>query len=299
MFAGRWNYLKVQFLYLFANLRTNGGIIDRIMYMMIKYDHTTHDHLLKLASTINALLQYKAVVINYMGHAPYKPPAAFSLAYYDIIEDVLKNPNNRYFKIDDDVIYIHPGTFESMIRREKNTPCTVRLGNIAGANWRCSYIHQSMGLFNDPSSNPKRLKFDFDIHAECGWKSLNCAKVSLNTFLSLYTKQQLDKYIFNGIISLEDKMRFSINFFMIDNGAINFRALLESGPIQDDDEHWWTSHYVRKTDPHCVVGGALVVHFSYFTTANALLNSTLMSQFENIAFEMHRSTPYEVWQVLQ
>ena len=300
VFTGRWRFLKIQFPYLFANLRVNGGIIDRIMYMMIKYDRTTHDNLLNLAKTVNRLLQQEVIVINYMGNAPYNPTGVFVPAYYGIIEDVLRNPKNKYFKVDDDVIYIHPGTFESMIKSNNSTPCTLKFGNIAGANWRCSHIHQSMGLFDNAIINPKGLKFDFDTHAKCGWQSVECAQLSLNTFLSLYMENQLYKYHFNGTLSLPDRMRFSINFFMIDNETINFKALIESLPMHGDDEHWWTSLYVQKTEPHCVVGNSLVVHFSYFTTLEALLaNASLINYFEQIADKEHSDMPQEVWKILR
>ena len=269
--------------------------------MMVNYDNITHDSLLDLTNVVNKLLHQEVVTLNYMGYAPRQPPSSslFAEAYYDIIQDILRNPTNRYFKIDDDVIYIHPGTFENMISRNNNTSCTIRFANIAGANWRCSYIHQSMGLYNDKIINPNGLTFDYSINAECGWMSLECAQLSLDTFLSLYKGGQLERYFFNGTISLEDKWRFSINFFMIDNDAINFKALANSWPIHYDDEHWWTVHYVMNTEPHCIVGNSLVVHFSYFTTVNALLKSTLIKKFETIAHKEHRHIPDEVWTVLK
>ena len=300
VFAGRWRFLNIQFPYLFANLRINGGVIDRIMYMMVRYDSITHDNLLDLTNVVNTKLQQEVVTLNYMGYTPRQPPSSpfFAEAYYDIIQDILRNPSNRYFKVDDDVIYIQPGTFENMISRNNNTSCTIRFANIAGANWRCSYIHQSMGLYNNKIINPIGLTFDYNIHAECGWKSLQCAQLSLDTFLSLYKGGQLDRYFFNGTILLEDKWRFSINFFMIDNDAIDCKALGKSWPIHYDDEYWWTVQYARQTNPHCIVGNSLVVHFSYFTTVNALLNSTLIEKFETIAHKEHTDIPDEVRTVL-
>ena len=295
VFTGRWRFLKIQFPYLFANLRVNGGIIDRIMYIMIKYDRNTHDHLVNLTRSVNRLLHQEVIVINYLGNAPYNPPGTFASAYFDIIIDILRNPNHIYFKVDDDVVYIHPGTFEGMIRRNNSTPCTIQFGNIAGANWRCSHIHQSMGLFDNAIINPKRLKFDFDAHANCGWKSLECTNMSLYTFISLYREHQLERYHFTDIISLKDKLRFSINFFMLDNYSINIKALLEMWPIHADDEHWWSFLYVTKTEPHCIVGNSLVVHFSYFPTMDALVNSALINVFEQIAYEEHSDLPREVW----
>ena len=250
LFTGRWKFLKIQFPYLFANLRVNGGVIDRIRYMMMNYDDATHENILNLQNLTNSLFEQEIITLNYMGYPPGKPPSnaeqsgLFAAAYYELIQDILRNPNNRYFKVDDDVIYIHPRTFENMILEDNSSACTLRFANIAGANWRCSYIHQAMGLYNDSILNPKTLQFGFRPDAECGWKSLECAQLSLNTFLSLHKRQNLNRYLLNSIIALDDKLRFSVNFFMISYNSINFKALAETWPIGHDDEDWWTVKYM-------------------------------------------------------
>ena len=86
---------------------------------------------------------------------------------------------------------------------------------------------------------------------------------------------------------------------MMNKDTINKAALMESWPIGYDDEEWWTSLYVKKTEPHCIVGNSLVVHFSYFTTLAALSNITLINEFEQIAYEeQHTHVPREVWTML-
>ena len=285
----------------------NGGVLDRIMYMMMNYNNATHHNIVNLKNVVNRLLGMDIISLNYMGYPPGHPlpnprtDGLYAAAYTGILQDVINNPTNRYFKIDDDVIYIHPGTFENMIISDNaNAHCTIRFANIAGANWRCSYIHQSMGLYNDGDLNPKKLQFGFDPFADCGWHSAECAQLSLNTFLSLHKKQQLNRYLINRTILMEDKYRFSINFFMISKSTINCKALAESLPIDYDDEEWWTVKYVRKVDPHCVVGSSLVVHFSYAATINALLNNTnLIKSFEYIVYKEHRNLPHDLWKALR
>ena len=306
IFTGRWEFLKIQFPYLFANLKGNGGVLDKIVYVMMNYKNDTHDNLVRLKNVVNRLSGQDILSMDYMGHPPgYVLPKGhplhdglYAAAYMNVLQDITQNPTNRYFKIDDDVIYIHPGTFENMIIRE-NTSCTIRFANIAGANWRCSYIHQTMGLYNDRNLNPNGLQFGFSPLADCGWHSAECAKLSLNTFLSLHKKQQLNRYLFDTVF-LEDKRRFSINFFMISNRTINRKALAESLPIYNDDEEWWTVRYVQKIDPHCVVGSSLVVHFSYHTTINTLLKDTnLIKEFEHIAYGEHKNLPEDLREALQ
>ena len=297
--------MKIQFPYLFANLRVNGGVIDRIRYMMMKYDDATHENILYLKNITNNLFQQEIITLHYMGYPPGQPPSdpstsgLFAAAYYDVIQDVLRNPNDRYFKVDDDVIYIHPRTFENMISEDSSSACTLRFANTAGANWRSTYIHQAMGLFNDSILNPKGLHFGYYKNAECGWKSLECAQLSLNTFLSLHKTRHLNRYLFSSTLPLDDKLRFTINFFMISYNSISCKALTETWPIGHDDEDWWTVKYVAKTNPHCIVGNSLVVHFSYFTTVNALMKSTLIEQFLKIAQDEHKNIPSVVKAALQ
>ena len=307
VFAGRWRYLRIQFPYLFANLRINGGVIDHVHYLMFGYDTNTRMKLENIAAVVRRWTgDEDSVVVNYMGYPPGHPPknpfkGAFSAAYYEYIKGVVHHPCNRYYKIDDDVIYIHPGTFENVLSRDDGSAaCSVRFANIAGANWRCSYIHQSMGIYNDSAINPKGLQFEFNTNGKCGWSSLPCAQLSLNAFVALYKRGQLSRYLFNGTYMLTDRRRFSINFFMIDNDAINIEAMIKTWPIGKDDEDWWTVQYAQKTDPHCIVGNSLVVHFSYYKTVEGLEHLNLVKEFEAIAItELYTKVPLLVWSALE
>ena len=77
--------------------------------------------------------------------------------------------------------------------------------------------------------------------------------------------------------------RFSINFFLLDVDIVDIKQMMELGAIRDD-ELWWSSTYSGKaSQPNCIVGEALMVHFSYFTTVNQMLELGLLKEFENIA----------------
>ena len=98
---------------------------------------------------------------------------------------------------------------------------------------------------------------------------------------------------------MPDRHRFTINLFMIDREAINMKALYQTLPIVPNDEYWWSLMYVQKTNPHCIVGDALVVHFSHSQNLNAMLNLKLLEEFEKVAYnELHARTPAEIWKSL-
>ena len=64
--------------------------------------------------------------------------------------------------------------------------------------------------------------------------------LTLRTFLHYYSQGQLDKYQFEGTELLNQRKCFSINFFLLDKNMINIKSMLEAGPIEQNDENWWT-----------------------------------------------------------
>ena len=93
---------------------------DYIHYVMINYDPFTQGKLESLASMVRNLTgNDKTLVINYLsyprGHPPSNPKkGAYATAYYDYINGIIRHPCNRYFKVDDDVVYIHPGHLKTL-----------------------------------------------------------------------------------------------------------------------------------------------------------------------------------------
>ena len=237
MFTGRWKFLRINFPYIYRDLRENGGVADKVWYMMVNYDRETETRLKQLTQEANEILGSEVFELRYMGFPPGKTPKSYTPVYNVLFPDLIRNPFNRYFKMDDDIVYVHPGAFQMMVesKRSCENQCFMHFGNIV-TNWRCSISHERMGLFDNPETNPKSLKFDYNPTGECGWKSSQCADVVLKTFLYHYKRNQLQKYILDGCEQLLDRKRFSINFFVFDKDLINIEALLKSGPIGDDDE---------------------------------------------------------------
>ena len=286
IFAGRWKFLRIQFMYLFRDLRKNGGIVDKVLYMMLNYDQETHSKLIELTKVANSILGEEIFELRYMGYTPgHLPWNPYPKAYYDLFPEIIHNrPLDTYFKMDDDIVYIHPGALEMMIMNKNSSDCFMHFGNIV-TNWRCSITHQRMGLFNSTTLNPKQHRFEYHPNGNCGWKSPECAELALKAFLHYYRQQQLEKYTFPGRELLLDRRRFSINFFMLDKDLIDVQAIRKAGPISSDDEGWWTMKFAPLLkQPNCIVGKALVVHFSYYTTINEMLNRGFLQEFETIAW---------------
>ena len=182
-------------IYTETGLRSNGGVIDRVQFMMVHYEKNTLDKLIIFTNTANDMLKTGVFSVHYMGYIPYSPPptavSGWHQALYEINEELINSPTKRFFKLDDDVVYIHPKASANkiMIGMKKSD-----YFNIAGCNWRCSWLHQKYGVFD--GLNPKNLKFGFGTHTKCGYRSVECAKLTLQTFLHLYHESQLEKYFF-------------------------------------------------------------------------------------------------------
>ena len=76
---------------------------------------------------------------------------------------------------------------------------------------------------------------------------------------------------------------------------------MKAGPINEDDERWWTERYSGSAPhPNCIVGAALVVHFSYYTTEQNMLDLGLLKEFENIVrIELWETLPKLLWKALE
>ena len=303
VFTGRWRFLRILFPYVYRELRRNGGVLDRVVFMMMNYDNHTLEKMTELIRAANNILEEEVFKMDFMGFIPRRLPPfnkkRFSSAYYEMFSGLVNNSSNRYFKIDDDIVYIHPGTFGKMIKSKNTNCCFVHFANIV-SNWRCNIKHQELGIYNSLVLNPKRLKFEQGIFPNCGWKSLECAELTLKTFLINYHQKQLDRYLFKGLELLRERQRFSIQFHMLDRDLIDVKTMLKAGPLGSDDEVWWTISYSPKfRELNCIVGDSLVVHFSYGPTYNELLQTGLLSEFESIVQkEIATVMDERLWKVL-
>lgn len=303
IFTGRWKFLRIYLPYVYRELRVNGGVLDKVVFMMVDYDNLTYNHLLNFTKIANGHLNRKVFEFNFLGHSFYSTPpgkAGFREAYYDMFNDLMRGPYNRYFKSDDDIVYVHPGTFRKMIEGKNSCECFMHFANTV-TNWRCNVKHQQMGLFDSEEVNPRRLRFEFNPLANCGWWSSECAELTLRAFLHYYSKKQLDRYTFAGHEMLFDRRRFTINLHLLDLDLVNVQALQEVGPIGIDDELWWTEVYAPVfTQPNCIVGESLIVHFSYSLTCGTMIELGLLNEFESIVRkEIGQLMHKKLWDALE
>ena len=304
IYTGRWQFIRVQLPQVYRELRSNGGILDEVWFMLIKLDKPTRQAVQCFVEKAN-IIQGNQVFSIYdkpsrniyeriLGKEDYTYP------HYKFFSHLIQFPYDRIFKFDDDIVYIRPRAFNYVVNTKDSSRCFMHFFNIAGSNWRCSWLHQKNGVYND--TNPKNLQFEFNPSAACGWKGPDCAELTVRTFLHHYKKHQLDKYYFKDMELTPDRSRFSINAFLFDKDLIDTKALVKVGKIHRDDEKWWTVDYSAKVrHPNCIIGEALVVHFAYRVVAEKLLTLGLLQEFVEIVksnaetFKMDES----LWRILE
>ena len=296
IYAGRWEFMRILLPQVYRELKSNGGILDEVWFMMIKADKLTNTKIKNFVQVADKVQGKRIFSI----HGKPAKTEDYTFPYYEFFSHLNNFPNDRFFKFDDDIVYIRPRAFNYVVDTKNSSRCFMHFFNIAGSNWRCSWIHQRNGVYNE--TNPKNLTFDFDPSAACGWKGTDCGVLTIQTFLHHYKKGQLGHYYFKDMELTPDRSRFSINAYMLDKDLIDIKAMLEVGKIYRDDEKWWTVDYSAKVaHPNCIVGEALVVHFAYRVVAKKLLSLGLLKEFSTIVESNMISFNAEehIWEALE
>ena len=111
------------------------------------------------------------------------------------------DPKTIYFKVDDDICYIEPGTFEALADFVLDTDCCVVFPTIIN-NSICTNVLQKLGKL--PTSQGKA---GYEFNCPIGWGSSEFAYWLHNEFLS--NIKNIDQYKFDSWILGEE--RFSIS----------------------------------------------------------------------------------------
>ena len=311
IFTGRWQYLRILLPYLYRELRQNGGVVDKVLFVMLRYTKETQVKLKNFSETANDILNDEVFRLVYFKNDPItekdkedrKETVNFGKHYedfhYHVFQRLKENPLDVYFKMDDDIVFLQPNVFGIMLMKNNSSDCFIHFANIV-SNWRCNWLHQKIGVF-DKEVNPKGLNIEYGPFAGCGWERADCAEMILHAFVHHYRKNQTSRYLFPEREHTTDRLRFSINFFLFDTNLVNVKRLMEAGPINQDDERWWTETYsATAPHPNCIVGEALVVHFSYFTTEKKMLDLGLLKEFEQIVrIELRQTLPQLLWNAVE
>eukprot|EP00439_Symbiodinium_sp_Y106_P030056 s5097_g3.t1 len=104
VYYGRRTYVDILNAYLERNLRENGGVLDGVIFAMVKYTMEDMNYL---------------VMLHRRNPKSYIIPWHMQGGAWDVIWRLADQPGAYYIKIDDDVVYIADGAIAEMIREKR------------------------------------------------------------------------------------------------------------------------------------------------------------------------------------
>ena len=98
VYAGRWKFLRILFPYIYRELRQNGGVLDRVRFIMMKYDKETLTNLVQLTQIANKQFNQPEEIfqLDFSGFPPEKRFSSnhtshlgYNTPYYKIFAEMI------------------------------------------------------------------------------------------------------------------------------------------------------------------------------------------------------------------
>ena len=211
------------------------------------------------------------------------------------------NDNDLVFKIDDDVLFISNGTFESMVQEYVNNNHFFLSANVI--NHRIlSDMHARIGALKPYPEVSKKVwiknESRQDEIEECSrltmenkekrlianWHTLpKCGIYSHESFFENHKKNRLHIYNFQYYdFHATNYLRWNINFILFKS---NYANKIHYDAHHHDDEERISVELPRDKKIHCyALGKALVAHFAFYTQRDFLIeNTNLLERYQNLS----------------
>lgn len=175
VFYGRKRYVEILNCYLQENLLAHGGILSEVTFISKTQDKGDLIYLQKLVAEHSGTYFIKnATDLGWTFHVHYR----------DL------DPSRYYVKIDDDLLYIHPGTIESMLETKLSQPDALFISANVVNHPSIGALHlQLAALVNTTHALPKAAETGIPI---CDWMKSNCANLHHRSFLKRIEDNSLD-----------------------------------------------------------------------------------------------------------
>ena len=201
------------------------------------------------------------------------------------------------FKIDDDIVFIHDGTFERMLEEYFNDNLLFLSANVVN-HPLLSHVHARM-MANMPFDQISEFQWTKSVNksnldsTECQngeynsfskwWKNPKCTVLVHESFLYHALKNELDVYDFKKWdFHHMGYERWSINFVLM--RGIYANKMKKMFPNMDDDEVAISREMPKVFGKHCFsLGSAIVVHFSFNPQREFLEKTNLLQRYNNFS----------------
>lgn len=306
---GRRERVQILHRYLQRNLRVNGGLLDRVSFVVFA---AMNDDLIFLQQLVES-------------HAPFyhiPPVTGRRLAK---IYSICNDPETVYIKIDDDIVYIADEAIPAMVRERRRGRCGIVSANVVN-HAILSAVHQDIGAIRSffppapaeaaeaggggrggagPPTAGAWVRVDDVLplsaitkHAQsdCVWKLWECGAWMHESFLSRLADGTECAYDFgwhdfhahghgayrgDRFVPLA-YTRWSINMIALKAEDLTEASLADLA--EDDESELAVMVHHRMGKRACAIGQALVAHFSYSRQEDGLLENTdLLLRYDNIS----------------
>ena len=283
VFVGRRRHIEILLKYLEANVKENGGILDKIVFAVKTYNREDLSLLASIMKRNKTYIQRKQFTVN----------KSYGEVYGMVHDDDLM------FKIDDDICFIANGTFERMIYEYLNQNRMYLSANVVN-HPLLSYVHARLRAilpFKDVRINGT-LKFvkledgteidqifpyySYDAYSKW-WSEPKAAAAAHESLIYHVRHDQLHVYDFNlWDFHSANYSRWSINFFLTRGKYVN--KIRQWFPDFDDDEKLISETIPRNKKKHVyALGKAVVAHFSYSPQRDYLEGTNLLAKYKDLA----------------
>lgn len=230
----------------------------------------------------------KPVDINWIRELKLRRPDKVRLLLArDMEEDVIKNiakfwrfateKNTIYIRFDDDVVWIHPNTVESLCRTRLEHPDYWMISGNVINNAVCDHHLQLAGKYSD--------RYLFANLAGCpqGWKNPEAAEWKHRCFLEDLSHGNADRWQINNY-PIKIGQHLSINCLCWLGENLAQYSFFEEERFISFEEPFLTKEMTCRTGrPILVAGQALLAHFAFFTQRDYLDATDILACYRNHA----------------
>ena len=279
VFYGRQSSVSILLKYLEKNLKSNGGILDKIVF----------------AVRTNKIedIRYLDKYLKNKSKNEYK---RFKTKRNKDYKDAYKNLNNNdlVFKIDDDVVFISNGTFERMVEEYLKNDLLILSANVVN-HPALTYVHEKIGAIlpfieiknytfvkmDNSTKNTKNKNMVQELSKRKTYaKHPVIAAITHKSFFVHFENKNLKIYDF-GLWDFHslNYTRWSINFILF-KGKYVRRLNSKFG----SDEHSISLEIPKEHKKHAyALGSALVSHFSYEDQYDYLRKTDILNKYKKIS----------------
>lgn len=295
---GRPDRVRILDRYLRRNLVSAGGIVSKVHFVVLR---AIEEDIIYLQSLMEEVPEYNVPSVK----------GRYLAKMYSVATD----PEVIYIKLDDDIVYIGPDTFEVLAEAKLREPdCSFVSANVVN-HAILGALHDEMGAMREeyrPIFDGWKAVIEKKAQSDCLWRYWECGEWVHRSFLHHINRGTEDifkfsKYNFHthgyGGYKSDDSpwitpfktSRWSINFFAF---TVHDLEGIDWDGLDEDDESqisYMQPHQLQI--PACAMGKALAVHFSYTLQEDGLLgNTTLLDEYDKLSLRLPTLNGYR-WSV--